>query len=425
MPEPGPARRLIVYLGESDRWRGRSLYLSILETLRKAGIAGATVTRGLAGYGAHSIIRVSTVETLSMDLPITITIVDTPPNIERALALVGPMVREGLITLEDVEIVKYTHRYLQPLPVDSPVSEIMTRNVTTVRPETPAVQVVELLLGKLFKAVPVIDQDRRVVGMITDGDLLRNAVMPVRLGVGERLTSAELRELLAQVSREKTAAHIMTRPVYTVQADESLGHVVQKMLERGLKRMPVVDADRRLVGMVSRLDVLRAATGDGMGQQERAPLPRPGQTIGELMSPDVPVVHVNDDLVDVLQHMLQADIKRVVVLDEQDRAAGIITDGDVVARVSPVMRQNVLRALVARVLGTGLMRGSVTARELMSEKVLSARPETTVVEAISMMLHEARKRLVVVDEHGKPIGIVDRQTLLAASLGNFAGHTKA
>jgi CBS-domain-containing membrane protein len=375
------------------------------------------VTRGVAGYGAHSIIRVSTVETLSVDLPVVITVVDSPAAIDRALALVGPMVREGLITLEDVHVVKYTHRYLQPLPADRPVSKIMTRDVTAITPETPAIEVVELLLGKLFKAVPVIDQDRQVVGIITDGDLLRKAGMPVRLAVEERLDPADLREILARVSREKTAGQIMTHPARTVQADEALGHVVQTMLTQGLKRLPVVDEQGRLVGMVSRLDILRAAAGDGAGQQERAPSPQPGRTIGELMSRNVPTVRVNDDLVDVLERIITAAIKRVVVLDEQDRAAGIITDGDLVSRVSPALRPNVLQALVARALGAGLKRGYVTARELMSERVLSAPAETPVVEAINLMLRQGRKRLVVVDQAGLPIGIVDRQTLLAACLG--------
>jgi CBS domain-containing protein len=115
--------------------------------------------------------------------------------------------------------------------------------------------------------------------------------------------------------------------------------------------------------------------------------------------------------------MLQADVKRVVVLDEQERPVGIITDGDLVARVSPVLRRNVLQALAARVLRSDLSRGEASAREVMSESVLSAPQETTIVEAITLMLREGRKRLVVVDEQGRPIGIVDRQTLLAASIG--------
>ncbi|MCC7209372.1 MAG: DUF190 domain-containing protein [Anaerolineae bacterium] len=418
MPEPGPAQRLIIYLGESDRWRGRSLYLSILETLRSAGVAGATVTRGLAGYGAHSIIRATTLETLSVDLPITITVVDTPPNIQRALALVGPMVREGLITLEDVTIVKYTHRYLHPLPADRPVAEVMTTAVSVVRLDTPVQDVIELLLGRSLKAVPVVDADQRPVGIITDGDLLERAEMPVSLSIGQRLEADDLPGLLAQVRREKTAQAIMSQPVHTVRADESLGHAVQRMVDRQLKRLPVVDGAGRLVGMLSRLDVLRTMAGVADSAPADMPPPRTGKTVGELMSRRVPAVNVNDDLVDVLQHMLKADISRVVVLDEQARAAGIITDGDIVARVSPPVRPNVLRALAVRVLGTGLMRGDVTARELMSEKVLTTPPDTSVIDAIALMMREGRKQIIVVDEHGRPLGSVSRQALLAASLGS-------
>ncbi len=101
----------------------------------------------------------------------------------------------------------------------------------------------------------------------------------------------------------------------------------------------------------------------------------------------------------------------------KEKPVGIITDGDLVARVSPVMRSNVLQALAARIMGTNVSRGHATARELMSEKVLLAPGDTTIVEAINLMLHDGRKRLVVVDEQGYPIGIVDRQTLMAASLG--------
>lgn len=413
-----PGKRLTIYIGESDSWQGRSLYMSILETLRKAGIAGATVLRGQAGFGAHSRIHTWSIERLSMDLPMIITVIDSPENIDRALALVKPMVREGLITVEDVEIIKYTHRYLHPLPADRPVTDIMTRQVVTVTPDTPAKRVVELLLGQLFKAVPVIDEQRRVIGIITEDDLLHKAEMPARLAVAGRLEQADLHAFLAQIRHEKTAQDIMRQPVYTVRTDEALGHVAQLMVERKLTRLPVVDAEGRLVGMVSRLDILRAVAGNGAGEAERAPqLPKQGQTLGEIMTPVVPSVHIYDDLVDVLQQMLKSAVRYVVVLDEQGRAAGIITEGDLVARVAPVVRPNLLQAIAQRVMGTGLVRGHARARDIMSEHVLSAPPETSVPDAIALMLREGRKRIVVVDQTGRPIGIVDRQALLAASLG--------
>ena len=327
MPAAGPGKRLVIYVGESDSWRGSSLYLGILETLLKSGLAGATVTRGHAGFGAHSRIHTWQIEHFSLDLPMVITVVDTAENIEKALDVVKPMVREGLITLEDVEIVKYTHRYLQPLPAERPVAEIMTREIASVTPDTPAMQVVELLLRKLFKAVPVIDDQRHVMGIITEDDLAERAGMPIRLAVAGRLETDDLREFLSQVSREKTARDIMTQPVATVQDHEALGYVVQRMIDRDLTRFPVVDTEGRLVGMVSRLDMLRAAAGNGGGAQEQAPAPKPGRTLGEIMTPVVPAVYINDDLVDVLQQMLKTNIRYVVVLDEQQQAAGVITEG--------------------------------------------------------------------------------------------------
>ena len=417
MLKTGPGKRLIIYLGESDSWRGRSLYMSILETLRQSGIAGSTVTRGLAGFGAHSHIRTTTVEVLSLDLPIVITVVDTPENIERALHLVNPMVREGLITLDDVEIIKYSHRYLQPLPADRPVSEFMTRQVATVAPDTPIVEVVELLLGKLYRALPVIDAQQRVLGMITNEDLLEKGGLLAHLSIGQRLSAEDLHVFMARLNQEQSAREIMSSPATTVNAQDALGHVVQFMLDKGLKRFPVVDEEQRLVGMISRLDVLRAVARNGHPAEEEPRVPQQGQTIAELMSATLPVVYVNDDLVDVLEQMLSTHSRWLVVLDEQGLPAGIITDGDVVARVRPEMRRNVLQAIADRVLKGGVPKGAVTARALMSEKVLTAAGETGVTDAIALMLQEGRKRLVVVNDAGRPIGVVDRQALLAASLG--------
>ncbi len=409
------ARRLMIYLGESDSWRGRSLYMSILETLRKSDIAGATVTRAIAGYGAHSRIRTQTMEIFSTDLPIVISVVDTPANIERALSLVGPMVREGLITVEDVEIFKYAHRFLQPLPADQPVSRFMTRSVTHVHLDTPAREVVMLLLGQLFRALPVVNDEDRVVGIITEGDLLRNAGLPTHLSIGARLEAEDLQAFLAQVSQDKTARQIMSSPAKVARDDESLGHVVQRMLDDQLKRLPVVDDNGRLLGMISRIDVLRAVVGADDGRPEPALPPVAGRTLGEIMSTRLPAVNIHDDLADVLQQMLQTDLRRVIVLDEHGKPAGVITDSDLVARVGAPLRRTVLQALVARVLG-GISRGQATAIDLMSEHVLSAPAEMTVVEAINLMLSAGRKRLVVVDAAGRAVGLVDRQMLLAATL---------
>ncbi|HEX5414137.1 MAG TPA: DUF190 domain-containing protein [Chloroflexota bacterium] len=104
------AKLVRIYLGESDLWHGRPLYLALIEKLREAGAAGASVFRGIAGFGAHSRIHTATVLRLSEDLPILVEWIDTPERVEQLLPVVTPMVAEGLIAVEDVEVIFYQHR---------------------------------------------------------------------------------------------------------------------------------------------------------------------------------------------------------------------------------------------------------------------------------------------------------------------------
>lgn len=105
----GPGKLVRIYVGESDNWHGQSLYNAIVERARKEGLAGATVTRGIEGFGANSRIHTASILRLSEDLPIKIEIIDTAERIDQFLPLLDEMVTEGLITVQDCEIVKYTH----------------------------------------------------------------------------------------------------------------------------------------------------------------------------------------------------------------------------------------------------------------------------------------------------------------------------
>lgn len=101
----GPAQKVTIYIGESNHQHGKALYMVLLEFLRREGAAGATVTRGLAGYGAHSHIHTANIISLSVDLPIIVEWVDTPERVARLLPQIKEMVTDGLITLQAVEVV--------------------------------------------------------------------------------------------------------------------------------------------------------------------------------------------------------------------------------------------------------------------------------------------------------------------------------
>ena len=96
-----------IYIGESDRWHHQPLYEAIVLKAREAGLAGATVLRGIMGFGASSHLHTAKILRLSMDLPVLIEIVDTPEKIAGFLPAMDEMVAEGLVTLEDIQILKY------------------------------------------------------------------------------------------------------------------------------------------------------------------------------------------------------------------------------------------------------------------------------------------------------------------------------
>ena len=103
----GEGKLLRLFIGESDTWHGKPLYQAIVERVRKEGLAGATVLRGIEGFGADSRLHTSRILRLSEDLPVVIEIVDTPEQIDRVVPILDEMVAEGMLTLERVQIVSY------------------------------------------------------------------------------------------------------------------------------------------------------------------------------------------------------------------------------------------------------------------------------------------------------------------------------
>lgn len=96
-----------IYIGESDQWHGKPLYQAIVERLRERGLAGATVLRGIEGFGAKAHLHTTRLLRLSEDLPILIELVDSEERIRAALPVLDEMVGVGLITLEKVEVIAY------------------------------------------------------------------------------------------------------------------------------------------------------------------------------------------------------------------------------------------------------------------------------------------------------------------------------
>ena len=109
MKLPSEAELLRIFIGEADRYEGKPLYEAIVHLARQRGMAGATVLRGLMGFGADSRIHTAKILRLSEDLPIVIEIVDKPERIEKILPKLDTMIQEGMVTLEKIKVIAYRH----------------------------------------------------------------------------------------------------------------------------------------------------------------------------------------------------------------------------------------------------------------------------------------------------------------------------
>jgi len=106
----GPARRLTVLIGEDDTWNHKPVYTEIVHRAHQAGLAGASVFRGIEGYGASNHIHTTRILSLSEDLPVAVVIVDAAEKVEAFLPQLDELVTEGLVVVDDVHVHRYVGR---------------------------------------------------------------------------------------------------------------------------------------------------------------------------------------------------------------------------------------------------------------------------------------------------------------------------
>ena len=423
----GEGKRVTIFIGETDQWRHQPLYMAILEFLRRKGCAGATVERGIAGFGADSRIKTASLLEISMDLPVVVTWVDRPDRVEALLPELAHMVPAGLITVQDIHIYQYSSTLHEGLPRVK-VEQIMTRDVATVNPTATLAEVVEKLLDKPYTALPVVDAANHLVGIISDTDLLERGDMEVSISLKRATDPALARSLISRLRKTgRTVAEVMTAHPVTVGPEGSLSEAARLMGKKNLKRLPVVNADKRLVGMLSRFDILTTLAAGHLPQmasRSAAAHPSTGsQTVAHVMDSAVSTVSPDASLADVLALLTADRSQRVIVVDSDRHVMGIISDTDLVARMSPETHPGVLEQLVSKLpLGQRSAearshlqkaRGK-TAADLMTHPVITLQANESIGTALALAAEKHIKRFPVVDESGKLLGIVGRGELLSA-----------
>ena len=423
----GRAKQLTIFMGETDSYQHQALYMAIVQMLRREGCSGVTVIRGVAGFGASSLIHTAGILRLSMDLPIVLTVVDRPVRIDRILGPLQEMAPGALITVQEVEVAQSGAPFKEGLP-DAKVSEVMRREVATVHPDSPVTQVVELLLDKDFTAVPVVDDQGKVVGMVSDSDLLTRGGMNVTISLKKATDLDFVRELHESLGgANHKVSEVMTRDVVTIAPDAILGRAARLMVEKHLKRLPVVDSEGKLVGILGRLDILNTIAAVHLPQWHPEAHTVGGQaTVAEVMTRDVPAVHESASIAEIFDLLVSSSHKRVVVVDDKRHVVGIIADSDLISKVSRESWPGVLEVLISKVpLGriSEEARKHVqklrarSAKELMTRDVITVRQKMPVASALALSAEKRVKRLPVVDAEGELVGIVGRTEMMRALLG--------
>jgi len=402
---------LRIFLGETAQQGGKPMYELIVEEARKRGMAGASVIRGFMGFGANSLLHTAKILRLSEDLPVIVEIVDTPARMADFLPVVEALVDEGTIVVQQAKAVFH-------LPMR--IRDVMSPEVFTVGPKTPLSAVAELLIRRQIKALPVLD-GKRIAGVITGGDLLNRANMPLRLDVQCLLPPKLLDEHLHCLDEDKlTAKDVMTSPVEILNIKTKVQDALAVMARRKLKRLPVVDDSGNLMGIVSRVDVLRAIAKASAVNGALPELPESlKKTAQDVMFRNVPTASPDTALSEVLHMIVTTPLRRVVVVDGQGKIKGIILDRDLVARYVKQEKSGSLRSLLAALSPRKDVAAPLTgtASQAMKTEVFTIAPDLPLSEVVRHFVDRKVKRLVVADAQGGLLGMVDRETVLRVLAG--------
>ena len=377
----------------------------------------------MSGFGATGEIHVSYLVDVAQNLPVIVEWIDSADVVARLLPHLKELVPRGLVTMDDTEIVLHRPHPVRDLPRTLTVADVMSREVAAIAKDAPLRQVVDLMLGKTYRAVPVVAEGVPV-GIITNGDLVRKGGLGVRVDLLESLDSPEVHAVLERLAAgNKVAADVMTSGPVTIDATAPLSRAAEVMTHRRLKRLPVVDEHGALIGMLSRVDLLRTAAG---AFEPKDALPREmglaGDTpLARVMRRDIPTVHPDTALPEVFQAIVSTRLNRVLVVDSDHRVVGLVTDAELLERLTPSLRSGALRALMHR-LPFGHPKGEEAtaeqhararcAADLMSRDVATASEDTLLSDGIASMLKGGHKVLAVTDPDGRLVGMVDRADLL-------------
>jgi len=411
-----------IFTSEEARCQGKPATDAVIQYIRNLKIAArCIVTRGIAGCYENGEVTTQKLEVFSFNLPVRIYIVLPAAETERALTDLNGMISDCIIVLHDLHVVGHRARKAF-FPRQMKVRDAMTSEPKSVLPSSSLREAAILLLSSIFTGLPVVDEKGRPVGVITQGDLINRGGLPLRLGLLAESDAVRLESVLAGLAF-RTAGDVMTKPVITIEEDRQLSEAVNVMLEKGVKRLPVVDKEGRLCGMISRLDIFRTVmreAPDWKSFQAQKIEVEHLKNVGDILRRDTQTVFPDTSIEEVIRVIDQNDIQRVAVVDDAGKLLGLISDRDLLVFFK--QKQEGIWGLLAKVKKSFIQNTcqddlrqclhNTKAATVMTTNLVTVQEEMLIEDAIRLMTEKAIKRLPVVDSAGRFRGMISRDSLL-------------
>lgn len=305
--------------------------------------------------------------------------------------------------------------WLPPIPRLSSTLEqkrvrtLMTAPAVAVQADESLQAVVAKALQAGIRALPVLDEGGQVIGIITDNDLLRGE-LAINLHQLQQMTPTERAPWLATAASLQ-AAQVMSQPVISVRTSATVADALTLLRRHNLKRLPVLDEDGRLAGLLTRSDLLRELAFEQVLAGEQSSFFDWRVRVGEVEREAAVTVAATTPLHTVVALLQQALQMRAVVVDEAGHPIGMLSESDLLRRVAPSQRGAVMAALHEPGKAADLYLPQPAA-ELMTTPLLTVTADSAAFDAIRLLMTNQIKRLPVVDANGQVIGLVNRRTLL-------------
>ena len=295
-----------------------------------------------------------------------------------------------------------------------PVRALMTTPAVSVGEDATLGEAVQKALREGVRAVPVLNAHSQVTGILTDNDLRRTGV-DTNLRRLQQMNGAERAALIGRFAAMPVRT-VMSQPVTTVPYYATVSAALELLRAGSIKRLPVVDQEGRLEGLLTRSDILREIAFMAPEDQDSRDSFFDWDTrVGEVeLEPAVTVV-LAAPLPEILRHMQENIQARVVVVDGHGEAIGVVSETDLLTRSEGRGRAAIMDVLHGQADPERLALAQ-TAADVMTQPVLTVTTESRAFDAVRLLIDNKIKRMPVIDHNGQVAGLVSRRALLNGML---------